>query len=104
MFGDNTDKNICDNCNFNIIDDITDIIDEVIDNIGLTKQQISRKITNKKYRVKHSIPIAQKRFMKNKSKRLITDYEKYHRLLYKDDICRDVKPNDFRKIYMAMIV
>jgi hypothetical protein len=103
MFGDNTDSSICDNCNFDTIDMCYDIVNSVIDNIILTKHQIRRKIINKKYRAKHSIPIAQKRFMKNKSKRLITDYKKYHMILYNDNVCMEVKPNDFRKIYMSMI-
>jgi len=103
MFGDNLDRTICDNCNFNTTEMCDDIVNSIIDNITLTKHQIRRQIANKKYRAKHSIPIAQKKFMKNKAKRLIAEYNKYHRILDKDNVCMEVKPNDFRKIYMSMI-
>jgi hypothetical protein len=101
MFGDNQDKNICDNCNFDTIDMIdvmtNDIVNTIIDNINLTKHQISRKIINKKYRDTHKNYLIRKQHAKNQSAKLIKSYIEYHKSIYNNPYCNSVKPNDFHK-------
>ena len=82
MFGDNKDKSICDNCNFNTIDMcdkmVTKIIDNIINQVTLTPHQIKRQIHNKTYKEKHSERISLYRKYKYQSNKLIKFYTEYH--------------------------